>query len=185
MQLLNQNSSLNRFLGLIAISFGFSFLVSCTHMPDPMLQVRPGMDKAEVIQLLGEPTDRNFGPDEEYWTFRNRHYYSNTGSVKIITFKNNKVISLKNDEVAEQRNHEIERAKAGATNINIGTRGSSASRRFRCRHSNVFGKYPDGGGCNVFGCWPPGGECTTFGCSLSSRCGATSCPDRINSLPCE
>lgn len=53
-----------------------------------------------------------------------------------------------------------------------------------CRHTNIFGKYAEGGGCNTFGCWPPGGSCNAFGCSATSSCGAISCQDKINSFVC-
>lgn len=35
---------------------------------------------------------------------------------------------------------------------------------YQCDNHNIFGEYPDGGGCNVHGCYEPGGGCNTFGC---------------------
>jgi hypothetical protein len=96
------------------------------------------------------------------------------------------------DELAKQRQHEIQKAKAGATQIQIGSTSvsgfsASAYPAFKpdCREWNAFGHYPTGGGCNAFGCWPAGGSCSAFGCSLSGDCGAVSCPQKYHHLDCQ
>jgi len=72
-----------------------------------------------------------------------------------------------------------------------------------CTESNVFGRYPRGGGCNTFGCYPPGGgcnahgcyaqgggcnpfgcypeggNCNPFGCTYEGSCKPSGCPDPI------
>ena len=164
----------------------FAFLcVSCAHMQDKFLQVRPGMSAAEVTQLLGQPDDRSFANGEEQWTYQSMNYVTSEFTVKLITMKDGKVTSLGNDAVAEQRLHEVEVAKAGATRVNINN-GSAGGFGYplACSHTNAFGRYPPGGGCNAFGCWPAGGQCNAFGCSAGSLCRAGSCPQRITSLRC-
>ncbi|HMQ11570.1 MAG TPA: hypothetical protein PKC21_09525 [Oligoflexia bacterium] len=75
-----------------------------------------------------------------------------------------------------------------------------APRAYQCDNHNVFGNYPEGGGCNTFGCYEPGGGCNTFGCyeagggcntfgcyAQGGMCSATQCTKKRESkkLVCE
>lgn len=160
------------------------FLISaCSSMyyKDPYLNIHQGMTKAQVIQILGNPTDRSFEEVYETW------YYKD--DLKVITFESGVVKSLRVDQEEIDRRHEIEKAKAGSTKINIGTTTEGRTVRHRhplpCTGSNFYGKFASGGGCNIYGCWPPGGSCNTFGCSMAGKCTATGgCPQEIENYEC-
>jgi hypothetical protein len=176
---------------LLRYVFFSTLIMSCSHMSDKFMQVKVGMDQATVQQMLGAPDNRAFSNNKESWLYP--YFDWKEGNVvKIVEFENGKVTGLHDDEIAKQRQHEIQKAKAGATQIQLGSTsvsGFSASPypAFKpdCREWNAFGHYPTGGGCNAFGCWPAGGSCSAFGCSLSGDCGAVSCPQKYHHLDCQ
>lgn len=152
-------------------------LWGCAHTSDKFMQIKVGMDQATVQQILGAPENRALSHQKENWSY-SYFDWKEGNVVKIVEFENGKVVSLHDDEVAKQRQHELQKAKAGAPQIQLGPN------QRRCDQSNSYGRFPTGGGCNAYGCWPQGGSCSILGCSLTGECTAFYCPDKVTRFEC-
>ncbi len=157
-------------------------LTACAHSPKKFQLIKPGMTKGQVVQILGQPEDRSFSQGREEWSYT-MGGFGDEPKVKTVIFTKDVVHELKTDEAATQRRHELERARAGAPQIQVNA-GANGGQPWNCSQWNAHGHYPSGGGCNIYGCWPPGGTCTVFGCSFTSECGAVHCPNKYKSLNC-
>lgn len=135
----------------------------------------PGMDKAQVIKMVGYPNNRaTYNNNVERW-----YYHDNS---QILVFQNDRLTALEFDQENHNKLLEIKKAKAGATKVvnTINNDTSTANNDSqpkvgRCVGKNMWGSYEKGGGCNMYGCWPAGGTCTVFGCSYNSKCEVIDC----------
>lgn len=92
-------------------------LVAACASTNDYLKVSQGMTKSQVTAILGNPEHRSFSGTRENWHYK--RYGWGGPSYKIIVFERGRVLEMKDDVVAEQREHEIEKARAGATKIEV------------------------------------------------------------------
>lgn len=75
------------------------FLSGCLTTQKSLMSIEKGMNRKDVISLLGEPSYRRFNKNTEEWEYHKKINLGNDEKVIIIQFLSNKVSSLNSYKV--------------------------------------------------------------------------------------
>ena len=73
------------------------FIVGCfgKNLREESFKIKKGMNKQQVISIMGMANDRQFKENIEVWQYRKKNFLSNIDFV-LVWFRNEKVIGLTN-----------------------------------------------------------------------------------------